>query len=400
MTDNPYTVKEKELENFISKRSAEMEELRKKIAWYQSFDKAAVTKQVDENTDKEKKLSSRIEKLNSEIAKIDETLSQSAQVTTEKRKAKRWGFITFPASNKKIEKPDPRRETFISEKNSKSQERDELNKLLFSQSELLRRYSSFYLRNVGAELAEGTREIGNKYVELSEVIKRKTALDAELDPLVKKLTKISKEIEHLQDCVNKAERLITKLNQAPSGYERKKIHEESERKLQNRSPAQFSYTAKKEIANKKRTVKKLKQRIEEILHWEAQEIRSLIIDGSNLCYEGSQFIGLDALRELCKTLQKEYDVFVFFDGSILEKMCLRSEDDLKAQLSGIKISIVTDSKSADETILNAASHDSTTFVISADRFADYPDKLAVSEGRIIRPRIADKRVILSHLKIS
>lgn len=55
-------------------------------------------------------------------------------------------------------------------------------------------------------------------------------------------------------------------------------------------------------------------------------------------------------------------------------------------------------EAADELILDEA-RGANVFVISNDRFADFPDKQAVREDRIIRHEIVGDRVIVRDLKI-
>ena len=56
-------------------------------------------------------------------------------------------------------------------------------------------------------------------------------------------------------------------------------------------------------------------------------------------------------------------------------------------------------RKADETVLSAAEDDNHSFVLSNDRFADYPEKLAVKEGRILRHEIVSPVIYIHELQI-
>ncbi|BAC18322.1 hypothetical protein HMPREF0290_0042 [Corynebacterium efficiens YS-314] len=396
MIDNPYTVKEQELEALIEQYSAEVEDLRAQLHWYKSFDMSAVTREVKEMSATERDLVKSIKSLDSEILKLEKKASEQAH--SGKRKSIGWISIIW---DKKDDTSDPLRKK-LARKSEQEQKLSELRGEVASRSELLHRYSSLDLSELEMELADSVHKIGSEYVELSEVLKRKAVLDAKLELLERELTKTWQEIDYLQDRINKAEKLVARLNQSPGDagrFERKKIHEESERVLDNGSPQNSLSRDKRTIDSRKRDAKKLELRIEEILLRDAQEVASLIIDGSNLCYEESHFIGLVALQNLCAELQKKYELTVVFDGSILKKLDLRDDADLRSQLPDVRVNVMANKESADEAILDAAGHDSKTFVISADRFVEYPDKVAVVDKRIIKPQLINQCVVIQHLGI-
>jgi hypothetical protein len=54
---------------------------------------------------------------------------------------------------------------------------------------------------------------------------------------------------------------------------------------------------------------------------------------------------------------------------------------------------------ADETLLDVAA-DRDTYVISNDRFIDFPDKVVVSDKRLIRHEILDGMVLIPDLQFS
>jgi len=91
---------------------------------------------------------------------------------------------------------------------------------------------------------------------------------------------------------------------------------------------------------------------------------------------------------------------VVFDASI--RRALQSGDaEVRGVFGGnVKIHVVATSVKADATVLDLAGSDKTAFVISNDRFAEFWEKPAVKDGRLIRHEIVAGRVLIHDLGIS
>ena len=119
-----------------------------------------------------------------------------------------------------------------------------------------------------------------------------------------------------------------------------------------------------------------------------------------------KFIGIAALRPLCLILQESYDVTLVFDASIRRLLSgsddennWLTDDSLRRRFPGVTLHVVPARSQADETIL-AASVDPFVYVLSNDRFAEFRDKPAVRDKRLIAHEILNDRVLVHDLDIS
>lgn len=229
----------------------------------------------------------------------------------------------------------------------------------------------------------------------------------------KKLIKIKKEITPLKEKekltsdnmlaygdISRAIFFCKQLDTANNDYERAKIHKECELELGEGSPKEIIKQKNKVIISNENNIKKLKHRIADIKRKEEMDIHEVIIDGNNMCYEGDSFIGLLALKAVIPELQKYYKVTIIFD-SIIRKHLGSGDKEIKSEFNGsAHVHIVSTQQYADETILNLSSGDHHTFVISNDRYGDYPDKEVKQNGRLIRFEIIKNRILINDLDIN
>jgi hypothetical protein len=154
----------------------------------------------------------------------------------------------------------------------------------------------------------------------------------------------------------------------------------------------------RQLTGVRRNVTKAQERVTKLATRGARVVRALVIDGSNVCYEGGTFIRLGALGPLCQQLSDSYNVTVVFDASIRRKL---GGDDaaLREALPGSKVHVVASRTLADETIL-AAAEDPFVYVLSNDRFAEYAEKPAVRDGRVLRHEILNGRILVHDLDVA
>ncbi|MBP0500701.1 hypothetical protein J8J32_21750, partial [Mycobacterium tuberculosis] len=84
--------------------------------------------------------------------------------------------------------------------------------------------------------------------------------------------------------------------------------------------------------------------------------------------------------------------------SIRRKLELSSKDIEARFPQAERVHIVASKRTADETVLAAASDDPHTFVLSNDRFVDYPEKMAVKEDRVLRHEIVNQAAYIHELR--
>lgn len=205
-------------------------------------------------------------------------------------------------------------------------------------------------------------------------------------------------MQGLNSDLQKANRFERQLGEANNSYEKIQIHRECEVNFGTGSPGRVIGKIQREIAGTARNMEKLERRLQQIGRRGALDVQKLVIDGSNLCYEADTLIGLFALRALCARLANDFEFIVVFDASIKEKLGVPRDDLLRSQLPGVTVHVAASRTGADEIILDAA-QEPTTFVVSNDRFADFPEKPAVRDGRLLPHAIINGRVLVHDLSI-
>lgn len=266
----------------------------------------------------------------------------------------------------------------------------------------------------------------------AEVRGRHERLHARIDPLLEERADHLKEIARLQSELGTQQRKQSRIEQqmrdaeefkreldaASSPYERRMIHERCDAALGDGSPGAVRHRLRSELrdatrsaerinprlAKARRDLAKLDDRIGEVTQRQTRVITRLVIDGNNLCYDnttpqGNPFIGLAALKQTTQALMGRYEIVVVFDASILPLLHKKSAEELKHRLPECTVHIVPTRTKADETVLRLANDDPNTYVLSNDRYADYPDMSAVHEGRLIRHEVVDRRVIVNELDV-
>jgi hypothetical protein len=191
------------------------------------------------------------------------------------------------------------------------------------------------------------------------------------------------------------------MSRAANGYERAKIHELSKQSLGDPSPRKVKAAKERELDGIDRNIKKLQMRLEAIAEKSSRVIRRLVIDGNNLCYLHSprKFLGLSALRPLANALVEKYEVMVVFDASIREQLRKNDRQIAECFSNRVRVHIVATDQKADESLLKIAS-ETDDWVVSGDRFGDYPEMPAVKNKRLIRHEILEGKVLLNDLGIA
>jgi hypothetical protein len=289
----------------------------------------------------------------------------------------------------------------------------------------VQKYDGFDRGAAQVDLARLDAEIPLRELERDDLAVRKAEVDRQLKAPLKELKRLKSELDDLEDEVRAlerelneledekagAERLDGQISRAATSYDRAMLHQECERRFGDSSPRGVARDRRhainrtrgalqskhRQVAAVQRNIAKVEARIELSAERALRTIRALIIDGNNLCYEGRQFIGLAALKPLCRRLSESYDVTVVFDASI--RSALRANDnDLRRELHGTKVHVVASRGKADETVLHAA-QDAYVYVLSNDRYAEYREKPVVKNNRLIRHEILNGRVLVHDLAV-
>jgi hypothetical protein len=243
-------------------------------------------------------------------------------------------------------------------------------------------------------------EMGAMSTRLKEVAKQRAELDTQLSAPLAELKKLVSQRNDVAADASRASSLEDQMSRAANGYERAKIHEKSKQTLGDPSPRKVKVAKERELEGIDRNIKKLQTRLEAIAEKSSRVIRRLVIDGNNLCYLHSprKFLGLSALRPLANTLAEKYEVMIVFDASIREQLRKNDRQISDCFSNRIRVHIVATGQKADESLLKIAS-EQDDWVVSGDRFGDYPEMPAVKNRRLIRHEILEGKILLNDLGV-
>ena len=261
----------------------------------------------------------------------------------------------------------------------------------------LRRYAEVDAAQGAERLTRLDAEITAYEAKVADLARRKERVDLRLAPLLGQLHDREQEAARLDWLLSAAESFQTQLDYAQNGYERKQVHERCERELGRSSPGAVIHEVGRQRRVLDRDVEKLRRRIAEEARRSARDVRAVVIDGNNLCYDGHDFIGLTALIPVSEALRRAHDVTVVFDQSIQTRWGF-SESELAAALPGVRVHVVRSRRAADELVLDTA-RNPYAVVLSNDRFGEFQDKDAVRGGRVVRHDILKGRVSVPDLEI-
>lgn len=219
-------------------------------------------------------------------------------------------------------------------------------------------------------------------------------------PLIDELNCIDSRLHFLERDVSDVKDAMDRLNNASNSYERAMIHQDLEEKYNDGNPGKILQRLRKEKNSLERSRQKLRERLDTIVRQHSNDISTLVIDGCNLLYiYGNEYIGMRPLQTLVRELlAQEYYVIVVFDNSITKRF---TEEDIYEKLgSKIEVHIAPPNIKADEVLLNMADRHDTTYVISNDKFTDYPERPTVYKKHILRHHIANGVIQVPELGIS
>lgn len=264
----------------------------------------------------------------------------------------------------------------------------------------IERHREFDLDAKNGERSDLARQLSQQKRQVEAISARKQQVDTAIEPIVSQIREAGRKRSEAVDTMQGAQELEDKLSRAGNSYERAKVHEKCEKEFGTGSPRKIVSKTEAEVRRLDRDLEKLQTRATFVASKAARDVLRLILDGNNLCYEGDRFIGLDALRALVSALSECYDVMVVFDASI--RGALQSGDtEVRDAFGGnVNIHVVATGVKADETVLDLAGSDKTAFIISNDRFAEFGEKSAVKDGRLIRHEIVAGRILIHDLGIS
>ena len=434
MSHNPLAAELEQVAAELESLRARRTDLGSSLDWYSSFDRAATEQRVKDLQNKRGKLEER-------LGDTTDALGQAKQRTSVLKSKTRWGQDPrrwlpnvrakarrqFAAHKRKLADLEARRTELVDKL-------DKTDRKLTKATAVLAEYDGFDVAAATEELAALDAEIAVRQPEHEDLAVRKERLDQQLEGAVESLTELQtdlrratskrsslrSDVDRYERDIKKAQKLDKALADAWDGRERYEVHKECEDEFNDGSPGRVLKNRRRKlnearhelsslerrIPGLERNVAKAEQRVATIVARGTRDIRTIVIDGNNLCYAEQKFIGSAALRPLCLHLREKYDVTLVFDNSIRRLLTGSSDEkhwitdaDLRERFPGVTLHVVPARTQADETIL-AASVDPTVYVLSNDRFAEYRDKPAVREGRLITHEILNGQVLVHDLDVS
>ena len=271
------------------------------------------------------------------------------------------------------------------------------------QSEQALRKEIERIRHVRPEQLKGTVDIANGELRACEADNR-TARDAlrrieqRCGSLIGEHAWLAGERSRRLALIADAESLQHKLSTDRANA--RQWHQQAQARLGNSSPGSFLHDARREMRGVERDLEKLTRRLAEVVRLADVKIDEIVLDGLNLCYADRRFIGLDALINLAGALADRHAVTVYLDSDARSLMCLNDRAIADRFDRRVRVRVTPTGTKADHLLLEHTQGRPSCFVISNDRFGDYPDMSAVRERRILRHQIADGRVIIPDLQLS
>jgi len=228
--------------------------------------------------------------------------------------------------------------------------------------------------------------------------KRFDTVESQVRELLSRHSELVSERSSLERDIVKARQLEEALGNASSGRERAQIHEECRDTFGEDRPASVAKKLTARLKHSRYELEKLEARILKDAAIAARDIQQVIIDGNNLCYDNSGFIGLSALLEVVDDLAATYSIIVVFDSDIRSLLDANDASIRSEFPEYVEVHIVAGREKADLTVLSLAKED-VVFVISNDNFKDYPDQKAVQSKRLIKHEITKERVFVHELEV-
>ena len=403
MEFNQYANEYHQLSALVDAWDRKVSETGKKLAWYGGFNLVTAGQEIDqaraEITGKEKQ----VKILDSEIWEITNKDKEREHELGSNFNPLNW----FSAHQRDIKLARKVLQHAIREK--QTQRSAQLSAILGIRNKILQRESDirdYHATNkaeLSAAFADGKEKLIHFKQDLAAASKKKQQIELKLAPCLREMESKEAEIQNSRNRIDAAKNFDRRLDAAANTYEKKMIHGECEQSLGDGKPRKVISVEESKIRRLEDDLRKSRARASDIVKKASRSIDTIVVDGSNLCYQGSTFLGLSPLISASAALRESYRVVIVFDASIRQK--LRAGDqEIEALLGSrpddLEVHIVATKQRADETILDLAERSSSTYVLSNDRFGEFGDKQVVKQERLIRHSIVNGYVLIAELDVN
>ena len=400
MEYNPYTQEYNRLQRVIENKNNEKRSLSGELSWFDATDVNRLYFSIEGEEDSKNKLLLLISTIEKEIEILHAKMQDTKSNTKTLFNPLNWFDDEQKVHRKKYnglkKELGVKNECLERRKKSLSETNESINKY----KNIIDKFKSFDREKI----SDDVHNLGQKIVLLEEEFKQiseiKNNIDIQLQPVLKQINDYKDSISAAKGNIRKAGAFEKKLNSAENSYNRAMIHQECENIFGESSPKKITRQQEVIIRKAERDLDKANKRAIKIVEKASRIIRKIIIDGNNMCYEGSDFVGLQPLIKATNEIVSNYKIIIVFDSAIRSQ--IKANDKMiRAQFdNNIKVHIVATKQLADETILDIASNDEFCYILSNDRFGEYMEKDVVKNSRVIRHEIVDGKIIIHDLNVN
>tara|TARA_B110000503_G_C7137251_1_gene409343 strand:+ start:377 stop:1594 length:1218 start_codon:yes stop_codon:yes gene_type:complete len=400
MTFNPF---DKQLESAKARElelGSSLNTVKNEIDWYGGTDLTVLTDSRNELQNKLEKQSLSCTHLRGEVQQIEANINKLSESINSLWNPKNW----FDSQQRDLRGRASVLEKSLKEVNKNSSKaQGQLQNIKQRMSDKIaeiERYKDFNFDTKSKDRMILANQLSQQKREVERISDRKHQVDDALAPIVAQIHDTEKKKSEAASIKRQAQSLDEELSNTDNSYERAMAHQKCEEKFGTGSPKKVISQKDSEIRRLGRDLEKLQKRAKTVADKVARNIKKLILDGNNLSYQGNIFIGLAALKSLVPILANEYEIVLVFDASIRRALG-SSDSDIRDVLGNdIQVHVVATSVKADETVLDLAGTDKTTFIVSNDRFAEFREKPAIRDQRVIRHEIVSGQVFIHDLGVS
>ena len=384
----------------LTKKKLELDELTKSLDWFKSFN---INNAVQELTQLK---SSLIEtELSITSNKIEIGGHNSKLNDFKKEKSPIWKVHHFFREDQKTIRTKIKNERLMVKilsnkifklENDQSNVNDKIKDL---QKEI-NNYSSFEENKSKALIKNLALDIESETSEIEILNGKSKDLNEKLKPELEELSKLLAEITKLDRKIAIASSFEDELSSATTSYERAMAHQRCEQELGFSKPRQATSKYEQEKRTISRKIAKIEDRLKQLSDRYLKAVEKLVFDGNNLCYCGGEYIGLSALRKLVEIAAGKFPILIIFDSGIRGLEQCSDSDIRKAFPKNIELHVVATKEAADETIIKFSDDVSGCYVVTNDRFDDYPNSKVKIDNRMIRHEILPSKAFIHDLDIS
>lgn len=400
MEYNPFTKEYNRLKRILEEKNNKKISLSIELDWFDAVNIGKWYSMRENESDSKNRLRTTINDFEKEIKEILEKIHETKKHIGSMFNPFNWFDDEQKAYRNKLDELEKeftlKKEINERRKIKLSETEQSINKI----NKDIEKYQSFDRRSVNDRINQVSQEINSLEGTFNKISKLKSKVDSDLLVVLSQIKEYEIKILAAKENIRKAQLLEKKLAIASNSYERAMIHQECDNSFGESSPKKIISQEERFIARCERDMEKTKKRASAIGEKAARDIKKIVIDGNNMCYEGSNFVGLPPLITLTNKLQNKYEVVVVFDSAIRAQ--LRANDKtIRAQFSAnIRVHIVATKQLADETILEIASDNISSYILSNDRYGEYTEKEVIKNNRVIRHEIVDGKVMIHDLSVN